>query len=233
LKKLVALCASALMMFLAGCVSVAPQIGLKQEFWQQKEAGIAIVIQEVPQMDMFAAGGQGILDVAISRGVNGTMIDKLRATDVPRLKQIPANIEKQLAARGFSAKVLDKPIDMDKLPDFKGDTTTHAKKDFRGLKQPGVDRLLVVTVQRVGIQRAYYGFIPLGAPTTALNISGYMIDLNTNGYLWNHDANGSDPIADPWDTPPEFSNVIAAVSQTKERVASAFERALFSAQSGK
>lgn len=231
-KKWLTLGAAALTIFLGGCAT-APQIGLKQEFWQQKEAGIGIVLQQVPQMDMFSAGNQGILDIAISRGVNGAIIDKLRASDVPRLKQIPANIEKQLVNRGFNVKVLENSIDMDKLPDFKGDTSTHAKKDFRSLKQPGVDRLMVVTVRNVGIQRGYYGFIPLGAPTTIVNISGFLVDLNTNALLWNHAATGSDPIQDPWDAPPEFSNVIAAVTQTKDRVAASFERALFAPPSGK
>lgn len=228
MKRIIsAVAVTALALLASGCVTVTPPISLKPEFWQQRQGTIGVVMQGVTPMDMYAAGQQGLLDVAISRGANSALIDTLRAADTPRLKQIPVNIEKQFAARGFTVKMLDKPVEIDKLPDFTGDATTHAKKDFRGLKQAGIDRILLINVPRAGIQRGYYGFIPLGGPSTTVTIVGQMVDLSTNQLLWNQTTAGSDPIPDPWDAPPEFENVVKAVTQTKERIAAEFERGLF------
>lgn len=214
----------------AGCANVTPQVAVSSKFWENRQGTVGVVQTKLPTPGAFQEGAQGLLDVAINQGMASEMNKQIQAANLDRANAISDNFVKRLSDRGFTVKKLDTALDDSKLPDFKKEgsaTGVFAKKDYRGLKSEGVERLLVVNVKRVGTVRPYYGFIPLGGPSAVFDVSGQLIDLNTNELLWNHDASTRAAITDPWDQPPAFTNVLNGIRQEMEKGSTSFERNFF------
>lgn len=146
-----------------------------------------------------------------------------------RVKAIPGNLAAQLQARGFAAKVINSIPDRKILPDFNGSASTEgfAKKDYRSLNNLGVQRLLVVDVTQVGTIRAYYGFIPIGAPKATFTARAQLIDLADNRILWDKLIVTNRPLPDPWDQAPDYPNLSGAVVVNYTQGAAELEHAFF------
>jgi hypothetical protein len=225
-RIILALCAGAAL--LGGCAVPYKPIELDSSFWQQRDVAVGVVANAPPEVTAHMAGTQGLLDIAINKGNASKMVEQMKALSVERVAAIPANFADGLGRRGFKVMKLD-PIDPEKFPEFKpaGEPELYASRDFQSLKAKGIDRLLLVEVQRIGTIRAYQGFIPLGAPRAVFGVKGQLIDLKTNKLLWNNRYEVQAAIAEPWDQEPDYSNVKAAVMKTMTEGAVQFERSLF------
>jgi hypothetical protein len=88
-------------------------------------------------------------------------------------------------------------------------------KDLRTLaEKESIDLLLLLSVNRFGTIRSYYGFVPLGSPQGLCQDSGRLIDLRTNQLMWRTTAAEKDsmvPAAGAWDQPPDYPNLTAAI----------------------
>lgn len=229
-RILAAMSVAAAVLLTSGCASVTPQMSVNSKFWQNRQSTIGIAQTTTPAATAHMEGQQGLLDVAINQGMASDLNKKLETVETTRANNIPSNFAKLLTDRGFSVKTLAAGFDDSKLPDFKkesGSSGYFAAKDYRGLKSEGIERLLVVKVRRVGTARPYYGFIPLGGPSAVFDVSGQLVDLNTNELLWNNDSTSRTVVPDPWDQPPSFDNIVNAVRQEMEKGSTAFERRFF------
>ncbi len=132
-----------------------------------------------------------------------------RATRAKRFERIIAILD------GVRARGHDVGLHLVLAPD-----TPAYERDVRALAQrEDLDVLLLVSVRRFGTIRPYYGFIPLGAPKGFFEVVGQMVDLKTNQLLWQtviKEADAQVAVAEPWDQPPEFPNVDAAILQAIE-----------------
>jgi hypothetical protein len=149
--------------------------------------------------------------------------------EIARLKTIVKEFSDQLAARGFNVKTIDEPIDIGKLDKFsvQSGETPFAKLDFRKLKTDDMDKLIVISVNRVGTVRNYYGFIPLDAPQADLSLTGQMVDLSNNHLLWYTVESKTMPIPEPWDQAPGFENVSGAVLANVDQGLESFQQSFF------
>jgi hypothetical protein len=228
MKKI--LLAGFLSLLMAGC-ALAPQkpVSLNPAFWEsrQQTVGIAVTTSNPPNATML--GQQGLLDYAINRGNAKSMIDVLEKMDISRLKNIAQEFADQLTARGFNVKVLGDPIDTSKMEKFSGksEETSFAKVDFRKYKSDDMDKLIVISVNRVGTVRSYYGFIPLDAPQADLFLTGQMVNLTNNELLWYTEEKKTMPIPEPWDQAPTFENVQKTVLANVEQGLESFEQSFF------
>lgn len=215
---------------LSGCATTSKPVSLAPEFWENKQQslGVAVAKRELPDATM--TGSQGLLDYAINRGNAKQLIEFLNKLELSNLDKLPDSFLEQLNARGFSAKKIDTPIDVVKLSKASQkstDTKQYAEYDFGQYKNAGIDRLLLITVERVGTTRNYYGFMPTNPPQADLSIKGQLIDLNTHELLWNTSVVQNSPIPEPWDQPTTFENVGGAVKKNLDQGVEKFEQSFF------
>jgi uncharacterized protein (UPF0335 family) len=221
--------AGLLALMLVGCASVQQPVSLNPSFWEnrQQTVGVAMTTSTPPTATML--GQQGLLDIVINRGNAKSLIGFLEQMEIARLKTIVKEFSDQLAARGFNVKTIDEPIDISKLDKFSGQSgeTPFAKLDFRKLKTDDMDKLIVISVNRVGTVRNYYGFIPLDAPQADLSLTGQMVDLSNNQLLWYTVESKTMPIPEPWDQAPSFENVSGAVLANVDQGLESFQQSFF------
>lgn len=231
MKRLIAAMAmagSALVM--TGCANITPQLNVQSKFWENRQGTVGIAQATVPAAAAHMEGQQGLLDIAINKGMAGDLSTMLEKFDTQRAVAIQDNFVKRLGDRGFTTQKLSTSFDDSTLPNFEGESKNgmhFAKKDYRGMKKDGVDRLLVIKVRRLGTARPYYGFIPLGGPAPVFDVSGQLIDLETNELLWNHDAVNRGQVVENWDAPPEFNSIVLSLKEQIEKGSTAFERQFF------
>ena len=202
---------------LLGACATAPQVQMKSDFWSQTDRSVAVALATLPDTAAHKAGPQGLLDVAINNAMADELSQALKKITLDQsYGEARSEVVNRLQENGIKSTASDKMIDVSSLQDFSSPDTSrsYARKDFRSVRTElgGVDRLLLFTVIAVGTQRSYYGFVPISSPVAILRARGEMIDLQTNEVLWREDTSSTAPIADPWDQPPEFKNVNAAVA---------------------
>lgn len=226
--------ACALAIVLQGCAPVQQKpVSLDTSFWQESKGVVGIAMESVPQPQTYFLGQQGLLDIAINSSNAKPMASSIQSIDTQRVTQIADNLEKRLQARGFTVKRLTDTINSNSYPERKSsvDPEHSALRDFTALKSSnGIDRLLLVTVERLGTERGYYGFVPTSPPKAIISIKGQLIDLSDHKLLWFHSEDAGAAIPEPWDQAPEFANVVATVKENMEQGCKQFEQAMFTTQ---
>lgn len=175
-------------------------------------------------------GAQGLLDYAINQSNAKSLISYLETMEIPRLKAVANEFAEQLQARGFKVKVLETPLDLEKMAKFSGGGSkeiSYAAKDFRKLQTDDMSRLIVISVARVGTTRTYHAFIPMGPPQADIAITGQMVNLETNQILWHQVTERVLGIPEPWDQSPSFDNVGKSVMANAEQGIEDFEQSFF------
>ena len=229
MKTISSMMIAALIALLSGCSTVQYKpIAANESFWQDRKPVIGIVADKMPQADAEMWGNQGLLDIAINRGVAATMITQLQTLNLDRAATIHKNMADALERRGFKVVRFD-PIDSETVPEFKieKDPEQYSWKDYRSYASKGIDQLLVVRVVKVGTTRTYYGFIPTGPPRATFAATGKLIDLKTNKLIWYDSVQPTAVVPEPWDQEPNFPNVSAAVMKNMAEGSAALERSMF------
>ncbi|HEY8118152.1 MAG TPA: hypothetical protein VIE91_02820 [Methylophilaceae bacterium] len=217
--------------FLFGCATVTKPVSLAPSFWENRQQSVGVAVTKSNHPEAFMTGNMGLLDIIINKGNAKNLIAHLEKLELPRLQQVSADFATQLQARGFNVKKIDQPIDPESMSKFSGqssETIQYSQLDYRKYKEQGIDRLLVISVDRVGTTRNYYGFIPTNPPQANLLIKGQLIDLNTNQLLWFTTVTNNSPIPEPWDQAPTFENVTLSVNNNVEQGVEKFEQSFFS-----
>jgi len=235
-KSLVRLVVALGLVSLLSACAVSPMVQLKPEFWTQTDRTLVVAIATLPDTAAHKVGAQGLLDIAINNAMADDLSKALKTITLnDSYGQARSEVVKRLQEKGIKSSFTEKMIEAGTLQDFSSDdkSRSYAAKDFRPLKADfgGADRLLLFTVTQVGTQRSYYGFIPTSGPTAVLRAKGEMIDLQTNEVLWRDQTVHTAVVADPWDQPPEFKNINAAVQKVIEAARRAMVDKLFAAPS--
>jgi hypothetical protein len=216
---------------LNGCATTTKPVSLAPSFWENKQQSIAVAVTKSNPPDATMTGAQGLLDLAINKGNAKQLIAYLAKMDLPKLAALPNDFTTQLQARGFNTKKIDEPIDVTKLAKFSGkstETQQFSEYDLSKFKEQGIDRILLISVNRVGTTRNYYGFIPTNPPQADLALTGQLVDLKTHELLWNTTVVNNSPVAEPWDQAPNFDNVGVAVKSNLDQGVEKFEQSFFS-----
>jgi len=218
LKSLGRLIAAVGVLSFLGACTTAVKVPMNNEFWSQTDRSVTVALAKLPDTAAHKVGQQGLLDIAINNAMADDLGKSLKAITLhDSYGQTRSEVVRRLSEKGIKSNVSEKMIDVAALPDFSGQDTSraYASKDFRSMKADlgGADSLLLFTVIAVGTQRSYYGFIPTSKPVAMLRARGEIIDLQTNEVLWRDDTSNIAGIGEPWDQPPEFSNVNIAVQR--------------------
>jgi hypothetical protein len=128
---------------------------------------------------------------------------------------LAAQVADTLKKKGAQVTVIDK-IDIAALPD-NGSKPNFTRKDFTSLRaKHNIDKLLVIQLAAVGIERNYASYIPSGDPKAKVSGVSYIVNLNDNALEWYLPLNivkGSDAT---WDEPPKFPGLTNAYFQVLE-----------------
>jgi hypothetical protein len=191
---------------------VQQPIALDQQFWGAKEPTIGVAITVLPAPELMLTGSQGLLDVAINKGVNSKLSDNVKTWEVRDLDTLPDVIVAKLQAKGYKAKRIIDQID---LKNYKNISFRegYMTKDMTPMKAMyGVDRLLLVNVFVTGATRSYYSLVPTSVPMAQVGGQGMVVDLADNKLLWFQPFAAVQAAQGEWDE-PNYANLSNAFYQ--------------------
>ncbi|MCR5881530.1 hypothetical protein LRS03_01060 [Rhizobacter sp. J219] len=207
---------AAIVVVLTGCAS-APSGPIALAPGAAASGRIGVAMSPVPQVDTSFPGAGCLLCLATASAANRTLTvhtQTLPSDEVAKLKKQLAQV---LAKKNKTVTVIDAPIDMESLPSSSAQGTNVAKKDFASLKKThDVDKLLLIQIQSIGIERPYSAYIPTGAPVAVFTGAGYLVNLATNTYEWYQPVRIVRAADGNWDEPPKFPGLTNAYFQTLE-----------------
>lgn len=197
---------------LAGCATAPQQpIQLSQTTLASKTNRIGIAMKALPKVDTSFPGAGCLLCFAAASVANSaltTHTQSLPYEDLPKLKNDVANL---LSKKGADVTVIADPIDIDSLPSFDANEPNIARKDFSTLRQKyKVDKLVVIEINALGMERTYSAYIPTNAPMAVLKGTGYLVNLNNNAYEWYMPLSVVKGTEGNWDEPPKFPGLTNA-----------------------
>ena len=223
-----------LLVFLSvGCATVQPPVSIGSEFYESNNKSVGVIIQHKDAPEFYMEGDVRLLDFAIIAAATSKLSSHVKKLDAKDFDLVVDEIQTALSQEGFTVARLDRPLDIEALKDFADadpkDAIYFAKKDFSSLRSElGVDYLLTLTVARLGVARAYHGFIPMSDPRAIFEIDGQVVDLATNKLVWYKRIATSSSPSGQWDEPPDFpgltNSFYVALENAKQRVVTDMKR---------
>ena len=203
---------------IGGCATPQQQaIMLGPDALGANSGRVGVVMTTLPKVDTRFPGADCLLCMAAANTANSTLtsyVQTLSHEDLPKLKD---EIAESIRKKGVNATVISDELKVDALPDFAAKGVNIAVKDHSALKAKyNVDRLLVVEIVSVGVMRPYSAYVPQGAPRSALEGRGYLVNLSNNTYEWYYRVNVYRAAEGAWDEPPKFPGLTNAYFQVLE-----------------
>ncbi len=97
------------------------------------------------------------------------------------------------------------------LSSFEQKEDKSAPYDFRFLKDKNLAHYaLIIDPHTFGVQREYYGFIPISSPKGYANLSIYLINLKDNSIIGEYRASVVEKVEGERDSPPDYTAVVNA-----------------------
>ncbi|MFJ4145206.1 hypothetical protein [Pseudomonas sp. NPDC089734] len=198
---------------LTGCANVQPPVPLDQQFWDTKEPTIGVAISVLPEPVLALTGNQGLLDLAINKGVNSSLSDNVEKWQVRDFNTLPDAIVAKLQAKGYKAKRINEPVDLNAYKEISF-REGYTVRDLTPLKAAyGVDRLLLVNILVTGATRSYHSIVPTSVPMAQVGGQGMIVNLADNKLLWFQPFAAVQAAQGEWDE-PTYTNLTNAFYQT-------------------
>ena len=197
-----------LLVVATSCVST---VAINQQFYNSKKVG---VIVQVDSISMAKAGGQGLLDMALTSGNRFT--EPLKSVE-PKFN-VQENIKNEIAAilksKNKQFEFLDLKLNYKGLDKFEkpNSDTKYSKKDFRNLKTTtNVDEILYLNV-KYGLLVSYSGMIEISKQGYVL-ISSELVDLNDNSLLQQETFQSVANIKGNWKKGDDYENLSNSIQE--------------------
>jgi hypothetical protein len=200
---------------LAGCVT-APQapVALSTSVLQTR---MAIVTTATPEVNTFFPGANCLLCIATASAANGTLTKHVRTLSNEDVGRYDESIAQRLRDRGLAVTVVEEALDLRKLPKQTAKGPNLAPRDFRALAQQyNIDRLIVIDVTQIGVERPYAAYVPTAEPKAVVRGVGYVVNLTDNTLEWYAPLNVVKSTDGTWDEPPQFPALTNAYFQAIE-----------------
>ncbi|MDB5932562.1 MAG: hypothetical protein JWR60_4269 [Polaromonas sp.] len=204
--------------WLAGCAGT-PQahVAFNAEKTAGKSERIGVAMTKMPKVDTVFPGASCLLCLATASLMNSSLTAHTKTLPVEDLSKLKVLISEALVKKGANAVVVPDDIGLDSLPSASVKGANLALKDFSSLKEKyKIDKLLLIDIRAIGVERNYSAYIPVGNPQGMLRGIGYLVNLSTNTYEWYLPVDRLQSPEGAWDEPPKFPGVTNAYFQALE-----------------
>jgi hypothetical protein len=198
--------AIALLVSITSCVSTLP---LNQQFYNSKKVGIVL---QVDSIGMAKAGGQGLLDMALTPGNRFTEPLKKIEPKFNLQDTLKSEISSLLNSKNKQFQFINENVNYTELAKFKKPNSSkkYSKKDFRSLKSTNnVNEILYVKV-KYGILVSYYGMIELDKQGY-VNIATELVDPSDNSLLQQENFQTVAKMEGNWKKGEDYGNLTNAI----------------------
>ncbi len=213
--------ASLLILFLASGCATNPDnpITFSPESLRASGEKVGVLVEKIPDTNTAFPGADCLLCLAAANLTNERLTAKVRTLDHENIDNLADKFIAALKKTGIDASSIAHSDSIDALSKFKGDGKTSAKKDYRSLKEAhSLDKLIVVRVYGQGVMRPYSSYIPNDVPRAYVDGIAFMVDLETNNYLWYRAFEKQRAAVGDWKEPPEYPGLTNAYYQTVAEV---------------
>ena len=222
---LLALCCAALLGACAAPKQAA--VPLSADALSARPVRIGVVMSTVPKPDTHFPGAGCLLCIAavtVSNTALTAHVQTLQTDDLPTIKQDLAEL---LRKKGHTVTVIAEPLDIDALPDRQDAKPNGARKDFSALgRQYRLDKLLVIHIVKLGVNRNYNSYIPTGDPQGLVAGAAYIVNLDDHGYDWYRAVRQLRSATGNWDEAPAYPGLSNAYFQAIEGTRDALRKPL-------
>ena len=205
-----------LVLLMSSCVSLIP---LKQEFYNNKKVGI---ILQVDSIGMAKAGGQGLLDMALTPGNRFTEPLKKVEPKFNVKETLKAEITSILKEKNKDFVFIEQRLDYKNMIQFNKPNSDkkYSKKDFRDLKAAlNVDEVMYINV-KYGLLVSYYGLIEL-EKDGYVNVVTETVDLSDNSLLQQDNFQTVAKMDGNWKKGEDYENLRNAIQDAINNAATA------------
>lgn len=181
-------------------------------FNQDKRVGLLIVDTG---MQKFKAGGQGLLDMALTQGKKYMPALEKAATQVSIKDSIVSLYSNIFQRKNMELLVLDEEIDFDELESAKRIESgkKYAKYDYVFLKSKHkIDDLMIVE-PKYGLLISYQGFIEIYRETLC-QLDTQIINLNDNSLEYKDNPYYKIKVKKEWKEAPDYATFIEMTQKT-------------------
>ena len=203
---------------LTGCAGTPqPNLDLAPNSLSSQSGRLGIVMSAMPKVDTFFPGADCLLCIAAASLANTTLTSYTQTLPTEDLTRLKNEVAELIRKKGVDVMVIDENLKIESLPAWHTEAINVSKKDFTSLKKTyGVDKLLVMEVNSLGIWRNYSAYFPTGEPYAVLHGAGYLVNLNNNTYEWYTRVHNVKTSEGKWDEPPAFPGLTNAYFQVIE-----------------
>lgn len=205
-------------LFLSGCATPRQEpIHLSTDYFKSGASKIGIVMAELPKPDTFFPGADCLLCIAAASLNHRSLTAEVQSWPTDEFHALKQEVHTLLKARDQQVVLIEEPLKIQDLPDRKNAELGSARKDFSALQQrTGVDRLLVIQLQRIGVQRTHSAYFPSGPAMAQLVAEAYLVDLPSHQLAWYETVDLLRSAEGEWDEAPKFPGLTNAYFQLIE-----------------
>jgi len=201
---------------LTGC-ALQDNVSVNEEFWKNKSARVGVVVTKLPVAHSLKMGQQETFDASRNDPAALDLDKYLASLDLTGMNKVADGMVEYLNKRGYLAKRIPGYLDSQTLPRFgktSGGRVVYAQEDYWVKKDKwGVEKVIILSVDVVGIARTYHANNPTGEPNGYAQVSGRIVNLATNQLEWKQAVVQSVPVDDEnWDSPPKYASLTRAVT---------------------
>jgi hypothetical protein len=177
---------------------------------------VGILMTPLPIVNTQFPGAGCLLCLAGAEIAHSSMTAHTKTLPYENLPKVKDELANRLRNKGATVTMIE-PFDINGLPGYSSKEINMARKDFTALKaKHNIDKLVVIAVDMVGIERNFSSYIPNGDPKARVSGVSYMVNLSNNSLEWYLQFNVLKASDGLWDEPPKFPGLTNAYFQTLE-----------------
>lgn len=204
-------------LLLTGCMT-PPQLAvpLAPQALSTPGTRVGIVMTKLPVVNTQFPGASCLLCMAAAEIANSSMTTHTKTLPYENLPKLKDEMATRLKRKGATVTMID-AFDINSLPNANSKLPNVARKDFTSLKAKyNIDKLVVIAISMVGVERNYAAYIPSSDPKARVAGVSYLVDVSTNALEWYLPLDVQKASDGKWDEPPLFPGLSNAYFQSLE-----------------
>jgi hypothetical protein len=198
----------------SGCVTKPKPVA--QKFWDDKNAKVLVVLEELPETGgFFREGSEGLLDMAINSAMLSEEQKYMESYQPLGFQEVGEVFIRELQSRGYMATLYPKQLDLGEYDKPEKKSKDVFYKDISPLfVEHNADYIVILDLQAFGAVRTYYGFIPLADPVGYASVVGNMVDRDGQSIIWYTgflEGQIKEPVVGEWNQSPNYENLTRAL----------------------